>query len=195
VDSVLSIRRTARGGFDTGAEDFSHAGVEAGPGTTALAPIRDDPRMSELHVEVERQIGAQAEQVYRCIADFREHHPKFLPDAFSDLRVEEGGVGAGTVFSYKMTAGGRTRAARIRVEEPEPGRVLTESELGSSLVTTWTVTPEDATSRVRVVTRWQGAGGVGGFFERLFAPRVLTRLYNDELERLDRYARGLPPTG
>lgn len=27
--------------------------------------------MSELHVEVERQIGAQAEQVYRCIADCR----------------------------------------------------------------------------------------------------------------------------
>jgi hypothetical protein len=36
-------------------------------------------------------------------------------------------------------------------------------------------------------------GGVGGVFERLFAPRVLRRLYDDELERLDRYARTLPP--
>jgi hypothetical protein len=153
------------------------------------------PPMSELHVEAERQIGARADHVYRCIADFREHHPKFLPAAFSDFRVEEGGVGAGTVVSFKMTAGGRTRAARMRVEEPEPGRVLTESDLASSLVTTWTVTPDEAASRVRVVTRWQGAGGVGGFFERLFAPRVLSRLYADELERLDRYARSLPPTG
>jgi hypothetical protein len=151
--------------------------------------------MSELHVEAERRISAGAEHVYRCIADFREHHPKFLPAAFSDFRVEEGGVGAGTVFSFKMTAGGRTRTARMRVEEPEPGRVITESDLGSSLVTTWTVTPEDAASRVHVATRWQGAGGVGGFFERLFAPRVLSRIYTEELERLDRYAQSLPPTG
>jgi hypothetical protein len=32
-----------------------------------------------------------------------------------------------------------------------------------------------------------------GFFERLFAPRVLRRLYAEELERLDRYARTVPP--
>ena len=38
-----------------------------------------------------------------------------------------------------------------------------------------------------------GVGGVGGLFERLFAPRVLRRLYDDELKRLDRYARTLPP--
>ena len=34
-----------------------------------------------------------------------------------------------------------------------------------------------------------GAGGVGGVFERLFAPRVLRRLYDDELSRLDTYAQ------
>src|SRR6266568_3658011 len=76
----------------------------------------------------------------------------------------------------------------MRVDEPEPGRVLTESDTGSSLVTTWTVTPEGHGSRVRVETRWQGAGGVGGVFERLFAPRVLRGIYSDELGRLDRYA-------
>jgi hypothetical protein len=42
---------------------------------------------------------------------------------------------------------------------------------------------------VRIESRWQGAAGVGSFFERLFAPRVLRRIYADELERLDRYAR------
>src|SRR6266568_8260812 len=81
----------------------------------------------------------------------------------------------------------------MRVDEPEPGRVLTESDTGSSLVTTWTVTPEGHGSRVRVETRWQGAGGVGGVFERLFAPRVLRGIYSDELGRLDRYARTTPP--
>jgi hypothetical protein len=101
-------------------------------------------------------------------------------------------MGAGTVHSFRLAAGGRTRAYRMRVDEPEPGRVLTESDQLSSAVTTFTVTPEGPGCRVRIETRWQGAGGVGGFFERLFAPRVLRRIYVDELERLDRYARTAP---
>jgi hypothetical protein len=149
--------------------------------------------MSELHVETERLVGAPADLVYRCISDFRRHHPHFLPPAFSGFRVEQGGVGAGTVHSFQLKAGGRTRAYRMRVDEPQPGRVLTESDEGSSLVTTFTVTPDGGGCRVRIGSRWQGAGGMGGFFERLFAPRVLSRLYADELERLDRYARSLPP--
>lgn len=151
--------------------------------------------MTELRVAAERQVSAPAERVYQCIADYREHHPRILPPAFSDFRVEAGGVGAGTVHSFKLTSGGRTRSYRMRVDEPEPGRVLTESDERSSLVTTFTVTPQDGGSRVRVETRWQGAGGVGGFFERLFAPRVLRRLYEDELDRLDRYAASPPPAG
>ena len=141
----------------------------------------------------ERAIGAPATHVYGLIADFDRHHPRFLPPAFTGLRVEEGGVGAGTVHSFQMTAGGRARDFRMRVAEPDPGRVLTESDMDSSMVTTWVVTPEGSGCRVRVETRWQGAGGVGGLFERLFAPRVLRRLYADELERLGRYAPTAPP--
>src|SRR5579875_3120166 len=119
----------------------------------------------------------------------REHHPRFLPPAFSDFRVESGGVGAGTVTRYKLTAGGRTREYRMSVAEPEPGRVLTESDTGSSLVTTFTVTPQGGESRVEISSTWQGASGIGGFFERTFAPRAVRRLYEDELSRLDAYAR------
>jgi hypothetical protein len=145
--------------------------------------------MPELSVTAERLVGAPAEHTYRCIAAYRTHHPRFLPPAFSDFQVEQGGVGAGTVHRFQLNAGGRTRTYRMRVEELQPGRVLTESDTGSSLVTTWTVTSEGQRCRVRLDTRWQGAGGVGGVFERLFAPRVLRRIYEDELERLDRYAR------
>jgi len=145
--------------------------------------------MAQLYVAAERTIAAPADRVYQYIADFREHHHRFLPPAFSDFAVEQGGVGAGTIIRFRITAGGRTRQYRNQVAEPEPGRVLTESDLNSSLVTTFTVTPDGVDSRVRSETTWQGAGGIGGFFERLFAPRVLRRLYADELERLDRYAR------
>jgi hypothetical protein len=91
--------------------------------------------VTDLHVAVKRRIGAPAEQVCRLIADFRAHHPHFLPPAFSDFQVEQGGIGAGTVHRFKLTAGGRTRAYRMRVEEPEPGRGLTESDQLSSVVT------------------------------------------------------------
>jgi uncharacterized protein YndB with AHSA1/START domain len=145
--------------------------------------------MARIDVVEERRVGAPAELVYRCISD-HEQHQRFLPPAFSDFAVESGGVGAGTITRFKVKAGGRSRAFRMKVDEPEPGRVLTESDTESTLVTTWTVTPEgDSACRVEIATAWEGAGGVGGFFERLFAPRVMRGIYAEELERLDAYAR------
>lgn len=134
-------------------------------------------------------MNAPADKVYGYIADMRGHHPHFLPPAFSDFQVESGGVGAGTITRFKVTAGGRSREYRMTVAEPEPGRVLTESDTGSSLVTKTTVTPQGDASRVEISTTWQGAGGIGGFFERIFAPRALRGIYEDELRRLDAYAR------
>jgi uncharacterized protein YndB with AHSA1/START domain len=145
--------------------------------------------MGMIQVSEERQIDAPPATVYGYIADHREHHPHFLPPAFSDFEVESGGVGAGTITRFKVTAGGRSRDYRMEVAEPEPGRVMTESDTNSSLITTWTVTPENGVSRVRISTTWDGARGVGGFFERLFAPRVMRGIYTDELERLNNYAR------
>ena len=145
--------------------------------------------MATIHVSADRVIDAPAGAVYGYISDHREHHPHFLPPAFSDFTVESGGVGAGTITRFKVNAGGRTREYRMQVAEPEPGRILTESDTESSLVTTWTVDPEGDRSRVTISTTWQGAGGIGGFFERTFAPRVMRRIYADELERLNAYAR------
>ena len=146
--------------------------------------------MAPISVSAERTVGAPAPEVYGYIADHRDHHANFLPPQFSDFQVESGGVGAGTITRFKFTAGGRTRELRTEVTEPEPGRVLTESDTLSSSVTTWTVTPQDSACRVQISTTWRGAGGVGGFFERMFAPRALRRIYDDELSRLDAYARG-----
>lgn len=144
--------------------------------------------MAKITVEQEGAVGAPAELTYRLIAE-DEHHRRFLPDAFSDFEVLEGGVGAGTLHRFKLTAGKRVREYVMRVDEPEPGRVLTETDQGSSLVTSFVVTPDGDACRVKIKTEWDGAGGVGGFFERTFAPKVMSKLYADELARLDRYAR------
>jgi hypothetical protein len=145
--------------------------------------------MATILVSAERTVGAPADAVYGYIADMRGHHPHFLSPAFSHFQVESGGVGEGTITRFTVTAGGRTRQYRMQVAEPEPGRILTESDTGSSAVTSFTVAPQGGDSRVRISTTWQGAGGIGGFFERLFAPRVMRGIYADTLERLDAYAR------
>jgi uncharacterized protein YndB with AHSA1/START domain len=144
--------------------------------------------MAKVEASAERTIDAPADTVYGYLADMHQH-PRFLPPAFSDFQVEEGGVGAGTVTRFAITAGGRTRMYHMRVTEPAPGRTLVESDADSSLVTTFNVEPQGARSLVRISTSWDGAAGIGGFFERTFAPRALHRIYLDELERLNAYAR------
>lgn len=145
--------------------------------------------MGTIEVNADRMVQAPADVVYGYVADLKEHRPNYLASAISDYAVASGGVGAGTVVRFRLTAGGRQRDYEMHVAEPEPGRVLTESDARSSLVTTFTVIPHDAVSRVRITTTWQGSGGVGGVFERLFAPKVLRRVYAEELDRLDAYAR------
>jgi Polyketide cyclase / dehydrase and lipid transport len=145
--------------------------------------------MGKVQASAEGLVHAPADVVYGYLADMRDHHPKFLPPAFSGFEVESGGIGAGTIIGFTLNAGGRTRQVRSEVAEPEPGRVLTESDTRSSAITTFTVTPAGDNCNVRIATEWNGASGVGGFFERTFAPRVMRGIFADELTRLDAYAR------
>jgi hypothetical protein len=70
------------------------------------------------------------------------------------------------------------------VSEPTDGE-LVEKDRNSSMVTTWRVTPAgEGRSRVVVTTTWKGAGGIGGFFEKTFAPKGLGRIYDAVLARL-----------
>jgi uncharacterized protein YndB with AHSA1/START domain len=141
-------------------------------------------------VRVQGPVRAPPADVFQYIADMKNHHPHFLPPAFSDFEVLSGGVGAGTVTTFRFTAGGRTRDFRMTATEPEPGRRLVETDANSSSVTTFIVDPAPGgTSKVTIGTQWQGAGGIGGFFERMFAPRVMRSIYADELRRLDAYAQ------
>jgi uncharacterized protein YndB with AHSA1/START domain len=143
--------------------------------------------MAKVEASAERMIDAPAETVYRYLADMNRH-AHFLPPEFSDFQVVEGGVGEGSVTTFAVTAGGRTRNYRMRVTEPAPGRTLVESDVNSSLVTTFSVEPQGSKALVRIHTSWDGAGGIGGFFEKTFAPKAMKRIYLDELDRLNTYA-------
>jgi hypothetical protein len=39
-------------------------------------------------------------------------------------------------------------------------------------------------STVTLESSWVGGGGIGGFFERLFAPLGMRKIFNEVLERL-----------
>src|SRR5215203_1289513 len=98
--------------------------------------------MTRIRAEASAIIDARPEDVYAVIGDYRDGHPHILPkENFRDLKVEEGGKGAGTVVSFVTISGGMKRPFRVKVSEPEPGKVLQENDTASSLVTTFTVTP------------------------------------------------------
>jgi hypothetical protein len=143
--------------------------------------------MSDVHVSTGKIIEAPADKIYRILADYREHHPRILPDEFSELAVETGGVGEGTVVRFRL----RNRAYRMNVSEPNPGRVLTEHDAETGIVRTFVVTPIANGSRVEIGTTWTPTGRFSSILDRLFAKGDIKRAAQEELERLDDYAQAL----
>jgi hypothetical protein len=143
-------------------------------------------RMSQVVATAERVVNAPVERVRSALADYADTRPRILPEQFSDYVVQSGGVGAGTRVHWRFAATSkRVREQVLEVTQPAED-TLVETDTASSMVTVWTVRPADAgTSTVSVRTTWNGAGGIGGFFERTFAPKGLRRVYLAMLERLD----------
>lgn len=140
--------------------------------------------MGKITVTAERTVPAPAEQVRGLVADYREGRPRILTEHYRDYTVVDGGTGAGTRVQWTLQATSkRARAVAAQVSEPEPG-TLVETDANSSMVTTWTVRDAGDGALVRIETTWDGAGGIGGFFERIFAPQGLSRIYAGVLDRL-----------
>jgi hypothetical protein len=141
-------------------------------------------------VKASAHVSAPAEVVYDIIADYRGGHPHILPRKYFEwLEVERGGRGEGTVIRFQMRVLGQTRVLRAAVTEPEPGRVLVETDTGDDgPVTTFTVEPEGEGSRVTFCTELSSAGGPLGVLERFVLRRVLVRVYAAELKQLGRVA-------
>ncbi len=143
--------------------------------------------MSRIHSEASAVMDARPAEVYALIADYRNGHPRMLPkEHFRDLVVEQGGVGADTVITFTTIAGGRQMHFRMRISEPELGRVIAENDTASDLVTTFTITPVDGGARTQVViaTDQETSKGLRGLIERLLVPSMLKGIYNKELKQL-----------
>lgn len=138
--------------------------------------------MSRVVAKASAELSAPPDRVREFLRDYRESRPRILTDNWSAYRVEQGGKGEGTVYAYHFTAGGRERDYRLHVSERTGG--LEEQDQGSSFVSTWSVEPAPGGSLVTLESSWEGASGIGGFFEGVFAPRGLHRIYTQVLAAL-----------
>jgi hypothetical protein len=141
-------------------------------------------------VSATADIPAPASTVYRVIADYREHHPRIVPpEHFRNMRVLEGGFGAGTRTMFDAHVLGTTHHIHHVVSEPEPGRVLVERDVDGPNSTTFTIEPTGTQSaRLTIESNMNTRGGLAGVLERWMTAAVLRRIYQKELARIAAYA-------
>ncbi|MFB7877387.1 SRPBCC family protein [Nocardia sp. NPDC056064] len=130
-------------------------------------------------------VAADPQRTIEAIGDYETVRPRILSSHYRDYKVIEGGKGAGTVVEWTLQATEK-RSRNVRANVTVSDSILTERDANSTMVNTWTVTPEGTGSRVTVRTTWQGAGGISGIFEGIFAPLGLKKIQAEVLGNLAR---------
>ena len=128
-------------------------------------------------------IDATPDAVLAAVADYQTVRPKILSSHYSGYQVLAGGQGAGTVATWKLQAT-KSRVRDVKATVDVAGHTVIEKDANSTMVTNWTVAPAGPGSSVTVKTSWKGAGGIGGFFEKTFAPLGLRKIQGQVLANL-----------
>lgn len=147
--------------------------------------------MIPYEIAASKLIDAPAKKIYDILADYRHGHPLVLPKPFFvSLQVEQGGVGAGTIVRFQMKVFGGVRDFRATISEPEPGRVLVETNDGTDVVTKFIVDPRNAgkSAHVTIITTTPVRDGWAGKVEGWMTKQVLYPIYVTELEQLAQVA-------
>ena len=134
-------------------------------------------------------INAAADAVLTAVADYQTVRPKILSSHYSGYQVLEGGQGEGTVATWKLQAT-KSRVREVKASVDVAGHTVIEKDANSTMVTNWTVAPAGTGSSVTLKTSWNGAGGIGGFFEKTFAPLGLRKIQGEVLENLKKQVEG-----
>jgi hypothetical protein len=143
-------------------------------------------------------IDARPADVYAVLADYQRHHPHIMPPSlFSNLEVESGGVGAGTVFHITLRLAGKRQRLHMRVGEPEPGSMLTETNLDTGVVTEFSVasTNGETPTIARISQRWDPGGGLKAMIDRLATPLLLRWIFTKQLRQLGQYMQSIRASG
>lgn len=147
--------------------------------------------MNRIVIEASAVIHAPAAKLYAILADYQVGHPAVVPKRyFKAIWVERGGLGAGTVISVDMLVFGKAIHFRQEVSEPEPGRVLQETDLDTGLSTTFTFEPLNggAQTRLTIRSQFQFKSGLMGWIEKQMTVPLVKRMYREELHNIEVYA-------
>lgn len=121
-------------------------------------------------------VAAAPEAVLTVLEDLASR-PRFLTENYTAVQVEPGNV-----LSFHFTAGGRERDYRL--VSTRSGSTIVERDELSSFANVWEVEPAGTGAKVTLTGSWDGAGGIAGVFEGLFAPLGLKRIYAEILGKL-----------
>jgi hypothetical protein len=141
--------------------------------------------MAKVRASSSIRVRVPADKALAAVADYAEVRPRILSEHYKDFSVVEGGQGEGTVAEWTLQAT-QKRSRNVKATVSVSGNTVTETDANSSLVTTWNVAPEGDGSTVTTTTEWNGAGGIGGFFEKTFAPLGLQKIQHQVLANLER---------
>ncbi|MBF6335267.1 SRPBCC family protein [Nocardia abscessus] len=141
--------------------------------------------MGQVSASSSIDVTADPHRTLAAIADYDTVRPRILTSHYRDYKVVEGGKGAGTVAEWTLQATEK-RSRNVHAVVSVSDSIVTERDSNSTLVNTWTVTPEGAGARVTLRTTWKGAGGVAGIFEGIFAPLGLKKIQAEVLANLQR---------
>jgi hypothetical protein len=146
-----------------------------------------------LHVEMSHVIDASPAQLYAIVRDYHVGHPAILPKEYftKGLTVEQGGVGAGTIIRTSVTMWGNEYPFRAIVSEPEPGRLLVETDTESGQYTHFIFEPLNGGRQTRVTfaSEFPMVKGFMGLIQRLSMPSIVRKMYVKELHNLAEYAQ------
>jgi hypothetical protein len=145
--------------------------------------------MNTIQVEAAKVINAPVEDIYAVIADYDGGHRAILPKPyFTDMIIEKGGHGAGTRLRVYMEIWGQRYTFHQEVTEPEPGRMLKETDIETGQYTTFTFEPlSDTQTRVIIRSVFPAKGGFAGFMEKLMQPPITRSIYHKELNNLESF--------
>ena len=150
-----------------------------------------------IHAEAALVIDARPEELYAVVSDYRVGHPAILPKEYftKGLTVEQGGSGAGTILHSSVSVMGREFPFRQMVTEPEPGRVIVETDLDTGQYSTFTFDALNGgkQTRVTISSEFPLSKGLMGVMERLTKASMARKMFARELQNLAAYVRTVTP--
>lgn len=148
--------------------------------------------MSMLHITASAVIDASPEAIYAVFSDYEVAHKAILPKPyFADMVVLAGGQGAGTVIDVYMDVFGNKKTYHLEVTEPEPGRLLVETDYKTGERTHFIMEPlaNGRQTKVTIDSKFKANTGFTGFMERLITPPITRYIFKKELANVAAYVK------